>query len=686
MRILLSGRYLATFRCIHGVFSVFRGLFVVYSQLSDRSLHTFPHKTVMSPLASRLSTLASLAFVAQLSACASSGAGVVPAATSPGAGTSTAPRAGDVGPAADRKWADSVLATLDLHDKAAQMVWVWTLGDYTSADNSTWLAMEKMIRDQKLGGAIISVGGPADIAVKTNALQRLAKVPLLLGADLETGAAFRARGGYFIPNAIDLGGATPFPYEMGVGATRDTALAYEMGRVTAVEGRALGLHMAFAPVLDVNNNAKNPVISARSFGEDPKLVAAMGRAFIRGIQDNEMLATGKHFPGHGDTEQNSHLELARVTASRARLDSVELYPFAEAIRAGVRGMMTFHGDLPALDSSKIAATLSPKVMTDLLRKQMGFNGILVTDALDMNGAIGTLSMAEVTIRAVLAGNDVLLMPTSVPGSIDAVVAGVKTGRFTEARVDSSVRKLLMAKHEMDLHRNRFVDVEGLRNKIAVDNNMKPARAAAERAITLVHDSLSLVPLSQRPATTKVVSISIASRNELSAGVQFNAELKSMFTGMMSLNLTPEVVYDATAGAAAGNAAGYQASATPALLKGSVDNAINLSRGAEVAFVSSYIGASTNTATMDATIGLADLILGLQKNGTKVVLVSFANPYLAMNLPKTEAHLIAWSASPLSQRAAARAVLGRASISGKLPITIPGIAPFGAGIQKTVRVP
>ncbi|MEP6833972.1 MAG: glycoside hydrolase family 3 N-terminal domain-containing protein [Gemmatimonas sp.] len=590
------------------------------------------------------------------------------------------------GSPSDRKWADSVLSTLSLRDKAAQMVWVWTLGDYTADDNPTWVSMEKLIHDQHLGGAIISVGGPADIAVKTNALQRASKVPLLLGADLETGAAFRARGGYFIPNAIDLGGATAFPYEMGIGATRDTMLAYEMGRVTASEGRALGLHMAFAPVLDVNNNAKNPVISARSFGEDAKLVSAMGRAFIRGIQDNGMMATGKHFPGHGDTEQNSHLELARVTASRARLDTVELMPFREAIKAGVRGMMTFHGDLPALDSSGTAATLSPKVMTDLLRKQMGFNGILVTDALDMNGVLGSLTMAEVTQRAVVAGNDVLLMPSSVPGTIDAVVAGVQSGRFTEARVDSSVRKLLMAKHEFGLDRNRYVDVEGLRKTIGVEANLKPARAAAERSITLVYDSLTLVPLNSRPATSKVVSISIASRNELSAGVAFNAEIKSVFAGMLSLSLTPEVVFDATAGAAAGNAGGYRASPTPALLKGAVDNVLNLSSGADVAIVSSYIGASSTTATMDATIGLADLITGLQKAGTKVVLVSFANPYLAMSLPRADAHVLAWSASAFSQRAAARAILGRASITGKLPITIPGVAPFGAGLTRIVRVP
>jgi beta-N-acetylhexosaminidase len=250
-----------------------------------------------------------------------------------------------------KSWADSVLATLSLRDKAAQMVWPWVLGDYTAADDPTYRRVERLVREQHLGGIIISVGSPTEIASKLNALQQVSPLPLLVGADLETGAAFRARGGYFLPNAIDLGGATYFPYAMGIGATRDTALAYQMGRATAREGRALGIHIAFAPVLDVNNNPKNPVISLRSFGENPQLVAQLGVAFVRGIQDNGMLATGKHFPGHGDTEQNSHLELARVGATAARLDSVELVPFRAAVQAGVRGIMTFHGQLPGLDTS-----------------------------------------------------------------------------------------------------------------------------------------------------------------------------------------------------------------------------------------------------------------------------------------------------------------------------------------------
>ncbi len=594
---------------------------------------------------------------------------------------STGPGSMVRGSTSDIAWADSVLTTLSLRDKAAQMVWPWILGDYTATDNAAWMRVERMIREQKLGGAIISVGGPIDIAVKTNALQRAATLPLLIGADLETGAAFRARGGYFIPNAIDLGGATAFPYQMGIGATRDTMLAYEMGRVTAVEGRALGIHMAFAPVLDVNNNPKNPVIAARSFGEDPRLVAQMGRALIRGIQENGMLATAKHFPGHGDTEQNSHLELARVDASRVRLDSVELLPFREAIKGGVAGVMTFHGYLPALDTTRTAATLSPKVMLDLLRTQMGFQGILVTDALDMNGVLGKATMGEVTQLAVAAGNDVLLMPTDVNAAIEAVVSGVRAGRFTEARVDSSVRRLLVAKHRMGLDRNRYVDVEKVRSIVADSANLAPARLAAERAITLVRDSLGMIPLGRLPRATRVVSLTIAPRAELSAGASFNGELQRQFPQLRTQVMTPEIVFDATAGAASGGTGAYVASPVPRLLPAIVDNALHAAEGADVVIVSSYFGASSSTATMSATGGLPELIDGLQKAGRKVILVSFANPYLPQGLPATPVFLEAWSASALSQRAAARALVGLAPISGQLPITIPSVAPYGAGLRR-----
>src|SRR5450759_5202644 len=247
--------------------------------------------------------------------------------------------------------------------------------------------LTQYIQQEKVGGFTISVGSPIEVAAKLNALQSMSKVPLLFGADLEAGAGFRARGGYFVPNAIDLGGAIVFPPEMAVGATRDTTLAYEQGRLTALEGRALGIHIAYAPVLDVNNNPDNPVINTRSYGEDPQLAARMGVAFIHGLQDHGMIATGKHFPGHGDTGVNSHLALPVVTVSRSRLDTVELVPFRAAVNGGVGAIMSFHGAMPALDSSGVPGTLSPKVLTGLLRGELGFRGIIISDAMDMRAVL-----------------------------------------------------------------------------------------------------------------------------------------------------------------------------------------------------------------------------------------------------------------------------------------------------------
>jgi beta-N-acetylhexosaminidase len=597
------------------------------------------------------------------------------------AGTATA-----TNPAGAKSWADSVLATLSLRDKAAQMVWPWVLGDYTAADDPTYRRVERLVREQHLGGIIISVGSPTEIASKLNALQQVSPLPLLVGADLETGAAFRARGGYFLPNAIDLGGATYFPYAMGIGATRDTALAYQMGRVTAREGRALGIHIAFAPVLDVNNNPKNPVISLRSFGENPQLVAQLGVAFVRGIQDNGMLATGKHFPGHGDTEQNSHLELARVGATAARLDSVELVPFRAAVQAGVRGIMTFHGQLPGLDTSSLPATLNPRIMTDLLRGRMGFRGLLITDALDMNGVLGKMTMAEVTQRAVLAGNDVLLMPTDIPGAISAVVDGVRQGLFPESRIDESVRKLLAAKQEMGLARQRLTDIQAMRAVVGDSIDVATARVAAERAITLVKDSLGIVPFAGLPGSARVVSVTIAPRTDLGAGATFNAELARVFPSLRSISLTTEQVFDATAAAAAtpGQNAQYIATPQPRLLPALVENALRGAQGADLVIVSSYFGASSSTSRLAAPEGMADLLTGLQKAGTRTVLATFSNPYIAQDLPPVSSYLVAWGGSPLMQRAAARALLGVAPITGQLPISIPSVAPYGAGLRREAR--
>jgi beta-N-acetylhexosaminidase len=556
------------------------------------------------------------------------------------------------------RWSDSVLASLTLREKAAQLVWPTVYGDYVSGDSRQWRLLTKYITEDKVGGFTISVGSPTEIAAKLNALQSMSSVPLLFGADLEAGAGFRARGGYFLPNAIDLGGAVVFPPEMAVGATGDTTLAYEVGRLTAVEGRALGIHIAYAPVLDVNNNPDNPVINTRSFGEDPQLVAGMGSAFIRGVQDHGMIATGKHFPGHGDTGVNSHLALPVVTVSRSRLDEVELVPFRAAVKAGVGAIMSFHGAMPALDSSNVPGTLSAKVMTELLRRDMGFDGIIISDAMDMRGVLDQFGAAESAKRAIAAGIDVLIQPQDVTEAITAVVAGVTEGRYTEARLDSSVHRVLEAKRRIGLPQSKLVDINALRFRIGDSASLQVARKVAEKSITLVKDSLRQVPLPARNA--RVLSITLARRADLSAGGTFNAELRSGVP-----NLRAEFV-------------------------ATEDGSLNYPRllaaadSADVTIIGSYIGHSWDAVTANAPGAFASFIESLVARGRKPILIAFGNPYLLRQVSTVPAYLIAWGGFPVSQQAAARALLGTSAITGHLPISIPPHVSRGAGEERPAR--
>jgi len=554
------------------------------------------------------------------------------------------------------------MAGLSLREKAAQMVWPTVLGDYTSGDSPQWLRITDQIVREKVGGYTISVGSPTELAAKLNAMQGMATVPLIFGADLEAGAGFRARGGYFIPNAIDLGGAVVFPPEMAIGATGDTSLAYEQGKLTALEGRALGIHIAYAPVLDVNNNPANPVINTRSYGEDPMMAARLGGAFIRGLQTHGMVATGKHFPGHGDTGVNSHLALPVVTVSRSRLDSVELVPFREAIRNGVGAMMSFHGAMPALDSSGVPGTLSQSVMTGLLRTELKFNGMIISDAMDMRGVLDQYGAVEAVKRAVAAGVDILIQPLDVAQTIDAVVAGVREGRYTEARLDSSTRRILQAKRDLGLDRRKLVSLDSLRFIVGDTAHQAAARRIAARSITLVRDSLSQVPV-KAPATARVLSVTVGRRNDLSAGVAFNGELRTTFQNVRAEFLAAE-----------DPAADY------ARLERAADSA-------DVTIVSSYVGQNWDAVSASAPQAFAAFVKRLVERGKHPIVVSFGNPYLLQQIPSVPTYVVAWGGFPPSQSAAARAISGKAKIEGTLPISIPLVAPArtvsrGTGIARS----
>lgn len=545
----------------------------------------------------------------------------------------------------ESRWVDSVMSTLTLRDKAAQMVWPTVLGDYASGDSPQWRKLNDQIGREKVGGYTISVGSPTELAAKLNAMQRISAIPLLFGADLEAGAGYRARGGYFIPNAIDLGGAVVFPPEMAIGATGDTSLAYEQGRLTALEGRALGIHIAYAPVLDVNNNAANPVINTRSYGEDPRLAARLGVAFIRGLQEHGMMATGKHFPGHGDTETNSHLSLPVVGVSRSRLDSVELVPFRAAIAGGVGAMMTFHGVMPALDSSGVPGTLSGNVLTGLLRNDLGFKGIIISDAMDMRAVLDQYGAVEAVKRSVAAGVDILIQPLDVTETIDAVLAGVREGRYTEARLGVSVRRILKAKHDLGLHQRKLVNLDSLRFVVGDSANLAASRMIAEKSITLVKDSLRQVPLAGA-ATSRVLSVTVGRRSDLAAGVAFNAALREVFRTTRAEFLAAE-----------------DPSADYARME-------RLADSADVVIVSSYVGHNWEAVSASAPRSFADFVQRLVARGKRPIVVAFGNPYLLQQVPFVPAYLVAWGGFPASQTAAGRALAGKLAIAGKLPISIP----------------
>lgn len=546
---------------------------------------------------------------------------------------------------------------MTLRDKVAQMVWPQLYGDYVATDAPAWRRLAGLVQTQHVGGVIMSVGSPLEIAAKLNALQRMSDLPLLVSADLEAGAGFRARGGYFLPNAIDLGGAVFFPPEMALGAAGDTALAWAQGRATAAEGRAIGIQIDFAPVLDVNNNPANPVINTRSFGEIPAAVARLGVAYLRGIEAGGMIATGKHFPGHGDTGINSHLALPVVDASRARLDTVELVPFRAAIDAGVGAIMTFHGSMPALDSSGVPGTLSHAVLTGLLRDELHFHGLIVTDAMDMKGVLDLFGAPEAMKRAVAAGADVLLMPSDVPGAIDAVVQGVHEGRYDEQRIDASVRRILALKRRLRLPEARLVNLDSARATVGDSAHQALAALVAERSITLVKDSLSQVPLGRLNRGARILSVTYAHRADLGAGVAFDAELRRAFPATRAEFVSADET-------------------SPDFWR-----LLAVADSAQVVVVSSYLAAGSTVTTLSAPRGFVEFVEALAQRGAHPIVVAFGNPYLLQQVSDVPAYLVAWSGAPVSQRAAARALIGLAPISGHLPISIPPVAEVGGGLTR-----
>ncbi len=557
-----------------------------------------------------------------------------------------------------RSWAARTLESLTLEEKVGQLMMPWLLGDFAPEGSSSSRRARAFVEEHQVGGVIVSVGSPTEVAAKLNWLQTLSDVPLLVGADLEAGAGFRFEGVVHAPTNIWLGGATRFPALMAVGASGDPGMAYEMGRVTAVEARAIGVHVPFAPVLDVNNNPENPVINVRSFGEDPARVSALGAAFVRGMQDHGAIATAKHFPGHGDTEVDSHLALPVIRVSRERMDSVELLPFRHAVDAGLGAVMTAHITVPEITGARTPATLAPAVLTELLREEMGFAGLVVTDAMDMAAVDRMFDRGEAAVRALEAGADVILMPPDIAAARNGIIEAVESGRLEEARIDRSVLRILRAKEKLDLDRRRSVDIGRVRRVVGVQAHTAVARRVANRSVTVLKDERELLPLLGTP-TASVYSVTYRRSTDLRAGRAFNSSLRQTYRRLRSAYVEPETTRE------------------------EYDRILARARQMNLTVVSLHVGVRTASGSVALPEPALRFVRELARSGRPSIVVAFGNPYLLSEFPEVGTYLTAWSGVPVSERAAADAILGRIDVTGRAPTRI-GAFQIGDGLQIPAR--
>jgi len=465
---------------------------------------------------------------------------------------------------------------------------------------------------------------------------------LLVGADLERGASMRVAN------------TTKFPHNMAFGAARDLNATRQEGATVARESRALGVHWVFAPVADVNNNPDNPVIGTRSFGERASEVAAHVEAYIDGARSdpqNKVLVCVKHFPGHGDTAIDSHYGLGSIGGHRKRLDEVELVPFKAAIRKNVDGVMTAHLTVPAIEREEIPATVSEPILTGLLRKELGFQGLIVTDAMDMAGLTKLFSPGEAAVRALLAGADVLLMPSNPDAIVNAVAKAVAEGRIGEKRIDRSVSKIIGAKTRLGLFQKRFVDLEGI-NKVLESPEMDTiAQSTADRAVTLVRNDKDVFPLS----TASTACLYVLTENRRSTlGLRLMDEVRARDPRLKTVlldSLLPETA---------------------------LNEALPQAGSCKSVIIAAFNGGGTLHPALDAFV--SKIVAG----SVPVGLVALGNPYLLKSFPTVAGYLATYSNTPTAELAAVKALFGEIKLNGRLPVTIPGLANYGDGIQMPAR--
>jgi beta-glucosidase-like glycosyl hydrolase len=568
-----------------------------------------------------------------------------------------------------KKWADKELKKMSIEEKIGQLFAVGLNATYLNQDSEAFRDLRHQIVDNHVGGIVLFRGPVYESVMLVNRMQQLAKYPLLISADLEAGPGMR------FDDTVN------FPWNMAVGATANPDYARRQGEVTAREARALGIQQIYAPVADVNNNAANPVINVRSYGEDPASVAKLVAAFIEGLQHGGVIATAKHFPGHGDTATDSHRGLPEINVTRERLNTVELVPFRAAVNAGVGAVMDGHIGLPLIDPTVITplprdvklrpiettdeivtekgtmpTTLSP-VMNGILRNELNFDGLIVTDAMSMSGLTLYFTQEEASVRALEAGADLLLKPADTDAAIRGVRNAVKQGRLSEQRIDLSVRKSLAAKYDLGLVRQRLTSLDDIDRVVGGKHTLDLADEIAAHAITLVRNDAQLLPLNL-PAKGAIFNLAITNGDDrLTVTQPFVSTLARSGRKIVT------VVLDDRSSEA------------------EVSKAIDLAAHADLVIASLYgrvrSGQARSVALPEPGAKALETLIDRK---APVIGISFGNPYLLSSFPKLQTYLVAYGDMQSLQEAAAQALLGESDISGRLPISLPGLYPRGTGIQ------
>lgn len=533
-------------------------------------------------------------------------------------------------------WVDSVFNALTPEERIAQLIMV---AAYSNRNESHKQEILNLVKNQKIGGLIFFQGGPERQARLTNAYQEASEVPLLIAMDAEWGIAMR------------LDSTTRFPYQMTLGAIQDNDLIYQMGKEIARESRRLGMHFNFAPVVDVNNNAQNPVINFRSFGEDKYNVAEKGIAYMEGMQDGRLLSTAKHFPGHGDTDTDSHYALPVIKHSRERLDSLEIYPFRKIIEAGIGGVMVAHLSIPALDDTdNTPSTLSKPIVTDLLKDELGFKGLTVTDAMNMKGVTQGNTPGTVDMKAILAGNDLLEFTEDVPKAIAEIKKAIDAGKISQEEIDYRCKKVLAAKQWVGLDQYKPIELSGLANEMTTPTTQLLNRKLMEAALTVLKNEQNLLPL-KRLDTLKIASISLGS----SSKTDFQ-EMLSMYTEVDHFYLSEK------------------------------STQVNVVRNKLKDYNLVIVGVHDTGRFPYNRLGLSDDLnnfIGELATSGKAIFSVFKNPYVLgklKNIQASKALVVTHQDNQDAEELAAQLIFGGVSASGKLPVTANSTFKAGDGLE------